>query len=192
MSIRCFIAVELDSGIGRALHRVQDRFRRKLGNETSGIRWVQPERIHLTLKFLGDVDDTIIMKVCAVVDAAVKGVEPFDIEIADVGCFPPDGAARVLWVGVTAGSELLCSLQKKLDDELAELGFAPERRKFSAHLTLARIKQVRMGHRISELVQSVEPVFLGSQAVSSLTVFQSELTRTGPIYTAMHHGRFNA
>lgn len=188
MSIRCFIAVELDEEIKRELAKLQDRLGRALGSDESMIKWVRPENIHLTLKFLGEVDDKLLPDICAAVSEAAGTFGAFDFEVGNCGCFGSGGSARILWVGITGGNEKLAALAKAVDDNLGVLDFPPERRKFSAHLTLARIRNVKVGRAVREVVDKLDGFTLGSQDVTELTVFQSELRRSGPIYTAVHHG----
>ena len=187
MSIRCFIAVELEEAIQRELGRLQQRLRRKL-SPNAKVRWVKTDRIHLTLKFLGEVDDAVINQVCSAASEAAAQVEPFDFEIGNCGCYGSPASARVLWVGVTAGQESLDKLHRAVDKQLALAGFPPERRRFSAHLTLGRIKDSKTGRSVRALIDQLEPVTIGAQGVTELTVFQSELIPEGPVYTALHHG----
>jgi len=189
MTIRCFIAIELDEGIRGELGRLQDRLRRRLQLNDKAVKWVRPENVHLTLKFLGDVEDRLVPDICSVVSEAAGEIAPFTFEVADCGCFPRNGAARVLWVGVKQGREDLLQLQEMVELYLADIGFPPEERRFSAHLTLGRIKNAEAGRLVHNVVAEVEPIRLGCRDVSEITVFQSELTQSGPIYTALHHGK---
>ena len=186
MSIRCFIAVELDDAIRRKLGRLQDRLRGKL-HHPPGITWVKPDRIHLTLKFLGEVDDAVINDVCSAASEAAVQVEPFEFELGDIGCFGSAASARVVWVGVTAGLSHLEKLHQSVDKQLAQIGFPSERRRFSPHLTLARVRNVKVGATVRPAVDKLEPVSFGVQNVSELTVFQSDLSSGGPVYTPLHH-----
>jgi RNA 2',3'-cyclic 3'-phosphodiesterase len=186
MTIRCFIAIELNDAAHRALERIQSRLRTEGLNDRS-INWVRPENIHLTLKFLGDVTDADINSVCQAVSATAVEFLPFDFEIGSIGCFPPGGPARVLWAGVMAGADLIEPLQKKLDERLHELGYPLENRRFSPHMTMARIKNSQVGYAVREVVEQFSVPMIKSQSVERLTVFQSELSRGGPTYTALHH-----
>ncbi|MCK5269950.1 MAG: RNA 2',3'-cyclic phosphodiesterase [Sedimentisphaerales bacterium] len=189
MSIRCFIAIELDEGIRGELGRLQDRLRRRLQVNDKAVKWVRPENVHLTLKFLGEVADRVIPDICSAVSEAAGEIAPFTFEVTDCGCFPRSGAARVLWVGVKQGKETLLQLQEMVELYLAEIGFPPEERRFSAHLTLGRIKNTEAGRLVHDAVAELEPIRLGCRDVSEITVFQSELTQSGPIYTPLHHGK---
>ena len=187
MSIRCFVAAELDETIRKQIAQLQDRLRRKLPPDTTSLKWVKPENIHLTLKFLGEVDDNLIDDICTAVSETTRRFDSFDFEIADCGCFGSSSSARVLWVGVKEANDKLAELARAVDKALATLRFPRERRKFGGHLTLARIRSSKSGRLVRDVVQNLEPISLGSQNVSQLTVFQSDLTRSGPIYTPLHH-----
>ena len=186
MSIRCFIAIELEEVIHKNLSKLQSRLQKKLLHD-SKIRWVKPDRIHLTLKFLGDVADTAIPEICTAVSQAAALNQPFDFEIGNCGCFGSADSARVLWVGVTGGQEDLETLHQAVDTNLANIGFSPERRKFNPHLTLARIRNAATGRNARKIVEKLDPTILGAQNASEITVFQSNLTPAGPIYTPLHH-----
>ena len=97
--VRCFVAIELDRKI---VSRVME-FRSALEKRGGNIRWVAPKNLHLTLKFLGEVDDTVLADICSVVSSAAAEFDPFDFEVADCGCFGSAGSARVLWLGVKNG-----------------------------------------------------------------------------------------
>jgi len=187
MSIRCFIAIELDKTITPKLAELQNRLRKKIKNDEKNLKWIRAEDIHLTLKFLGDVPDNLTGMICTAVSDAVTEYEPFEIEIGNCGCFPSRGSARVLWTGITQGQIELQTIQETVDLYLQELNFDPEQRKFHPHLTLARIKNFQTGRKAQEIIAREEPFTVGFQQVEKITVFQSELTRSGPIYTALGH-----
>jgi len=105
--------------------------------------WERPEKLHLTLKFLGDVEPTRVAELSQAAGRAAAGLAPFGLAIEGAGTFPPRGAPRVLWLGVRDASGGLARLQSALEDECAALGFARERRPFSPHLTVARLRDPR-------------------------------------------------
>ncbi|MFC1782162.1 RNA 2',3'-cyclic phosphodiesterase [Planctomycetota bacterium] len=186
MSIRCFIAIELNDAIQRKLGRLQNRLGGKL-HHPPGITWVKPDHMHLTLKFLGDVDDTVINDVCSAASEAAAQVVPFEFELGSVGCFGSAASTRVIWVGVTTGLSHLEKLHQSVDKQLAQIGFPPERRKFSPHLTLARVRNVKVGSAVRPAVDKLEPISFSAQNVSEITVFQSDLSSGGPVHTPLHH-----
>jgi 2'-5' RNA ligase len=182
MPIRSFIAVEVPDDVQEQLGRIAGKLR-ECGVK---VRWSQPGNIHLTLKFLGDVDDNDIPKVCGVITEAAAGLKPFDVRIAGLGAFPPHGAPRIVWVGITDQTEPLIALAEDLDRRIAEtIGIRPEHRKFHPHLTLGRVKSTRGTDRLIEAMQALEPVDLGLFGVDALALFMSKLHSQGSIYTRM-------
>lgn len=187
MSIRCFVAIELDEAVKNKLMRLQEGLQRELGPKTTGIRWLRANQMHLTLKFLGDVEDSRIRELCSAISVAASSHSPFDFEIENCGTFPPHRVARVLWVGISDPQQKLQALQKSVEDSLAEVDFPPEGRKYSAHLTLARIRQAEAGSRVAELAKKAKPFTCPVQHVTNIALIQSQLTSKGPIYVPMHH-----
>jgi len=187
MSHRLFIAVELDKSVALGLDRFCSHLQNKHGLDDRGIKWVKSSNIHLTLKFLGDVDDGDIPTVYDCLNDVVEQFDPFDFEIANCGCFPAKGPARILWAGIDDGQEDLQALAEAIDMACNELGFPLENKQFQGHLTLARIKQAKVGYAVREALEQIKPIRLGLQPVSRITLVESSLARTGPEYTAMHH-----
>lgn len=187
MSIRCFIAIELDEPIKTQLEKQQRMFRKRLSGNESAIKWVPPNNIHLTLKFLGNVADQDIPEICDAVSHAASEFQPFSFTVGTCGCFPPKGLARVLWIGIIDGQSELKQLAKRIDHWTNKLGFPLETRAFNGHLTLARIRQANAAKAVARTVEQMPVETLGRQTVSQITVFQSELKPGGPIYTPLHH-----
>jgi 2'-5' RNA ligase len=134
--VRAFVAIfpppELQAAIAGALETVQ-----RLNDK---VRWVRPDNIHLTLKFLGNVQEETLGNVCAALEKTCAGHEPFDIGLARLGAFPSARRARILWAGVNAGSDRLRALAAGLESALTPLGFEREKRAFTPHLTLGRVR----------------------------------------------------
>jgi 2'-5' RNA ligase len=187
MSHRIFIAIELDKAVAQNLDRFCSRLQHKYGLDDRAINWVKPSNIHLTLKFLGDVDDGDIPKVCDCLNEVAVQFDGFDFEIADCGCFPPKGPARILWAGIDQGKEDLQALAEAIDMGCNELGFTLKNKPFRGHLTLARIKQAKVGYAVRDALENIEPFNLGIQPVNQIALVESILTRNGPEYTPMHH-----
>jgi len=182
LAMRCFIAIEAPSDIREALGRVQG----KLRPAGADVKWADPDGIHLTVKFLGDVEDTDVPKVCDVMSACALAARPLDLEVAGLGTFPPRGAPRVVWAGVRGDVEPLAKLVMGLEQAVADaVGIAPERRPYHAHLTLGRVRSTRGAARLVEAIASAGAVELGSFAADELVLFMSELTREGAVYTPM-------
>jgi RNA 2',3'-cyclic 3'-phosphodiesterase len=146
------------------------------------ISWTRPSNIHLTLKFLGGVTASRLERVKDAVERAAKGVKPFEIEVNGTGCFPSPRSPRVLWVGITRVPEDLQSLYEKLEDQLSGVGFEREKRKFSPHLTIGRIRTPHNASRVADSL--IATTFAPEQFhASEIIVMRSDLKPTGSIYT---------
>jgi RNA 2',3'-cyclic 3'-phosphodiesterase len=181
--IRAFIAVELPDRIKQKLSEIQERL--KTGR--SRAKWVAPESIHLTLKFLGGISPDTVSGVTQAMEEAVLGVAPFRLGVGGLGVFPDVKHVRVVWAGLTGDTAVLTQMQKDLDIALSRLGFTPESRPFTAHLTLARMRdEASPAERetVGKLVESTS--FEGGDfVVDSLSLMRSQLRREGSIYTRM-------
>ena len=179
--MRAFIAVDLDTAIRQRLAAAQERLR----GAGCTIKWVRPDRMHLTLKFLGEIDPGAVGDVADAMAAATEVVAPFELRLLGLGSFPPRGAPRVVWAGVVDASGQLAALHKRLERELGTLGFEGEPRAFRPHLTLGRVKEPRGGDRLRAAVGAEPDVDLGGQTVEELVLFESVLSSQGPTYTAL-------
>ena len=177
--MRCFLAIELPDRIKQQLATLQQT----LQAQTTGIRWVRSEQIHLTVKFLGEVADGLVPQVGQVIADVVSRHASFDLHVKNVGCFPSRGSARVAWVGLGDLPQTLVDLHKETETALTDLGFARENRPFKPHLTIGRINDPRTGYDIRRHIERRKDFEAGSFPVSELVLFQSVLQRTGPIHT---------
>jgi 2'-5' RNA ligase len=182
--MRCFIAIEIDEAIRKALGRLQDELRGKADIKKSDAKWVNPENIHLTLKFLGEIKDEQAVDVCNITGDVAGRHESFELDIESVGHFGGN-SARVLWVGMGQNCEKLLELQQDLEQQLDLAGWPKETRKFSGHLTLCRIRNPRAGVKLAQLAKQYEDFKLGTMAADSVSVYQSQLTPQGSVYTVL-------
>ncbi len=184
--MRLFLAVDLDAAAAGAVARAAERLRRRADDRQRGlartVRWVEPGRLHLTLHFLGEVEDSRLAGLQAVL-ASPLAVWPTRVGLGPWGVFPPAGAARVIWVGVTAGRATLGLAHAELGARLTQAGITPEARPFAPHVTAGRVK-LPTGSAWSALVQE-EPPVLCEFAVSSCTLYQSRLSPGGPVYAPL-------
>ena len=182
--IRTFIAIELPPGVQQGLRRVQEQLQRF----RPPVRWVAPDKIHVTLNFLGEIPAE---EVPAAVEAALRaaaGAAPFEVEAAGLGVFPSPRRPRVLWVGLGGDLPALKALQAGLTRELAARGFPPEERAFSPHLTLGRVRQHAAPAELRALGDKVADTSvpsLGRWRVERIVVIRSDLRPEGPIYTTL-------
>lgn len=183
-TIRTFIAIELAAPILERLGDLQSRMQQDLPPKL--LRWVRPEGIHLTLKFLGEIPVEQVEQVGEVLRQACVGHAPFSVSVAGVGCFPNARRPRVVWVGVEEPSGALARLQRDVEGAVARLGFPPEGRRFSPHMTLGRVKG---GGRqaLEALGTYVEQakVRVGEMRVEAVHFMQSDLQPGGAVYTKL-------
>jgi len=183
-TIRTFIAVESSPEVREAAGRLVQQWERL----SRDVKWVEPENMHLTLKFLGDVDSEQIPSVTEAVRKAAAECRPFELEIRGTGAFPSLRRPNVFWLGVGQGAELLGILAQKVERTLEPLGFRPEDRPFHGHLTLGRVR--RGGGQLAALLERLrkeQDFQAGWIPVRQLTLFSSQLTPQGPIYTPLDH-----
>ncbi|MGD0779941.1 MAG: RNA 2',3'-cyclic phosphodiesterase [Dehalococcoidales bacterium] len=181
--IRSFIAVELPGELKKALAGLQSRFR---SAGSPPLRWVEPGNIHITLKFLGDIDVDITGKITAALEASIQDIQPFSIEAGGLGVFPNMQRIQIIWVGLSGDLQKLGQLQKQIDVSLNHLGFPAEARPFTPHLTLARVRDYARPverQKLGELISATG--FEGKYRidVKAVNLMRSQLTREGPIYS---------
>jgi 2'-5' RNA ligase len=180
--LRVFCAVELPDELRS---RVAERARR-LRAEFPDVRasWERPEKLHITLKFLGDTEPARVEDLSRAAARAVSNVEPFDLTVEEPGAFPPHGQPRVLWLGIVDASGSLALMQRELETECAAVGFARESRPFKPHLTLARLRSPQ-GARELAAAHRATPFEPQRFKVSELALMRSELSPRGSRYTPL-------
>jgi 2'-5' RNA ligase len=175
--LRAFIAVDLDAGLKAAVRELV----RKLEALRADIRWTKPDGHHLTLKFLGEIDDAAAERVKAVLKEVASRHRAFSLRLEGTGVFPGERSPRVLWIGVVAGPEL-GAFQEELEEALGREGFPREDRAFKPHLTLGRVKgRDRLDKVLAELAAHARDDF-GGMAVGKIALFESRLRPEGAEY----------
>jgi 2'-5' RNA ligase len=179
MNIRSFIAIKLSKiitdGLGNAIDDLKE-------NGVQNVRWTSPQTIHITLKFLGDIDANTIEPISRSLQGVVRHYSPFEIDITGLGAFPKIDNPRILWIGIKA-PDALSRMQKELESELNRFGFEKEERGFTPHLTLGRVTKnaTRSDIRtIAEKIKSHKPIFIGSMSVDEIHLYRSNLLPEGP------------
>jgi len=178
--VRTFVAIEIDDEVKDRIQHLRDR----LEDAGADVRWVRREHTHLTLKFIGEIDEARSDEIAQALARAAASVEPFEIRVADVGTFPRR-RPTVLWVGVEDESGSLSELHRAVDRALGEQGIEKESRKFTAHITLGRIRSGRNIRKLLDILQAETGMEFGTVNVESLTFFASTLTPDGPIHTPL-------
>jgi RNA 2',3'-cyclic 3'-phosphodiesterase len=180
-SIRTFIAVHIPDTVRRDIGALIEGLRPAAGGD---VKWVRPESLHLTLKFLGDVEEGRIPAVGTKVETAVSSRPAFDVALGGTGAFPNPRRPSVLWIGVPQGAEPMAALAGDIESALAGLGFEREKRPFSAHLTIGRVRPAgnagRTVERMAEKGFKSDPF-----KVDSIHLMKSELQRSGAEYTVL-------
>jgi 2'-5' RNA ligase len=178
--VRTFVAVDLPPAVKTQIGQLTDGLR-SLG---SMVRWVRDTSLHLTLKFLGEIPEEQLPKIYGGVERAVSGVSPFSLVLAGLGGFPNLSKPRVIWLGILRGGESLEKLHEAVDAQLAPCGFPREKRKFSPHLTIGR---VRSSHGIKTLLDRLPTIAFQSEEipVAAVKIMRSQLKPTGAEYSAL-------
>jgi 2'-5' RNA ligase len=184
--IRSFVAIELSDQLRAELKLVQELLKSK--GLTDQVRWVKADGMHLTLKFLGNVPADRVKEISLAMDQAIRGFTPFSITLTGLGCFPSTSRPNVLWIGVEGDTETLAELQASVEASLAPLGYPPEKRKYTPHLTLGRVGR-HVGstdrRRLGSLVQTQSVGPLGGMEVQEISLMKSELSPAGARYSRL-------
>jgi 2'-5' RNA ligase len=189
-TIRTFVAIPLPESVRAHLEALQQRLRSGPGGAAG--RWVRPEGIHLTLKFLGDVPEEEVPRICRAVEGACRGQRAFEIGVGGLGCFPNARRPRVVWAGVREESGRLDDLQRVVEGALETLGYRREGRAFRPHLTLARIRPgafARDGTELGQVVVADAASELVTFRADEVQVIKSDLRPAGAIYTVLATAR---
>lgn len=178
--MRLFIAIELSDEVRAALAEVQA----SLGKWSQMVRWIDAAQLHMTLKFLGETPQSNVRAIHQALASAAAAVSPFELALADCGCFPPRGPTRIVWVGTTDETGRLTLLVEAVEAGVAPLGFPREDRPFAPHLTVGRIRDDRSGGQIRTAMQTAK-VRCVSQRVDHVTLMQSQLSPQGASYSVV-------
>lgn len=178
MKLRTFIAVSIPDDVrARAMAAA-----RQLAAVAPDVKWVEPESLHWTLNFLGNVDQREIGDICAAAAEGALEHEPFDLEVRGAGAFPSPDRPRTLWLGVGQGHDALIALQASIEKALEPLGFRGEARRYTPHLTIGRPGRGEPPSELADMLTALADFPAGTMLVDEVTVFSSELTRQGPVY----------
>ncbi|MBN2075940.1 MAG: RNA 2',3'-cyclic phosphodiesterase [Dehalococcoidales bacterium] len=183
-TIRAFIAVELSSEIKTEMDKIESILK---SQSSTPAKWVNPESIHLTLKFLGDVPSDRITEILDAIKSGVNGIPSFQIQLTGLGVFPNPARTQVVWAGLSGKMDRLEQLQRNIEVEMEKLGFPREKRKFSPHLTLARVRNHATRDerkRLGDIVTGT-PFTGGIIRVDLVNLMQSRLTGQGALYTCL-------
>lgn len=184
MTVRLFVGIELDDAVTTAAAAVALELKARLDTRAPGFfaRWIDRANLHITLWFIGEVAEERAAEISGALRRPFE-VAPFSLALVGCGAFPPSGAPRVLWIGTTTGTEAMRELYGRIEHRLVPLGFAAERRLYTPHLTIARVKDPGRtpGRVIRDTIAAV-PAACGESAVNAVTLFRSRLSPRGAAY----------
>jgi len=176
--MRTFIAVAISSEVRGNIAQIQAEFRKG----DPDVKWVEPENLHLTLEFLGEVGEEKLSGVIEKTRLALSGIFNFKVHLSGLGSFPNLRSPRVVWVGVKEGKEELKNLSERIEENLSHLGFTEEKREFSAHLTIGRVRSPRKREKLVKKIEELESSDVGEFSVDKVLVMESQLSPKGPTY----------
>ncbi len=185
--MRSFFCIELNEVLKAQLDEIAQALKRKAHAHVS---WVRKENLHITLKFLGEIEAATVEEIKKAAEAASDGVTPFELILNKLGAFPDLRRPRVLWIGSTEAPEAILKLHASLEERLSRLGFEPEEENYKPHITLGRIKEISKGE-IENLARQLQHITFNYVAkAEGITLMGSKLTPSGSIYTPVFHLKF--
>ena len=185
--MRAFAAIELPRPIRQAVSELS----RRLARTGADVKWVELENLHVTLRFFGEISEAQRRELEHHLSATATAIPCFRLQVGTIGAFPSVMAARVIWVGLAQGCEQMQRLAAELDRVLAQAGWLREDRPFSAHVTIGRVRSPKGRSRLAEQLRAAEWTPPEPFDVDHMTLFRSELTSAGAIYTPLASFPFN-
>ena len=179
--IRCFIAIKIPETIQNQLARIQGTLQKQIQKAS----WVKPGNIHLTLKFLGDVDPKDLESIGEAIEGVAIRHRSFSLRIGGLGTFPNFVRPRVMWTGVTVGGERVSALAQDINVALSYCGFSLETKKFNPHLTIARLKERIDLRPYTNQYRQYDRIDGAEMSVNTISLIQSQLHPTGAIYSTL-------
>jgi RNA 2',3'-cyclic 3'-phosphodiesterase len=182
--MRAFIAVELPQEIKDSLSRLQGQLKKS----GADVKWIEPNNIHLTLKFLGEIDEKQLEKIIRIIEDTVKDKNAFHARISSIGAFPKINYPRVIWVAIDKGDNEAKQTAKELEEKIAKIGIPRENKAFSSHITIGRTRSTINRERLVKDLSALENNLANTDLefiVAKITLFKSALTPNGPIYESL-------
>ena len=173
---RGFIAIDIES------NKKLIEFENEIKKTGADLKLVEPENVHITLKFLGDTEEELLEEIKNIIKKSVEGMEPFTIKLKGTGVFPNQNYIKVVWIGIESG-EPIGEIAQKIDNQTVKIGFEKEKRGFSPHLTIARVKNSKNKDRLLQVLEKYRDVEFADIKIEAIKLKKSDLTPSGPIYT---------
>ena len=185
-SIRCFVAIEIPEPIQNRLVRIQDMLR----NQIEKASWVKPGNIHLTLKFLGDINPENLEPIGKAIEEVANRHYSFSLHIGGIGAFPNLVRPRVLWAGVSVGAEHVSALAQGINLALSGHGFPTETKKFNPHLTIGRLREKVNLKPYANQYRQYDNINGAEMTVGAISLIRSQLDSRGAIYSTLQSYSF--
>lgn len=181
MRLRTFLGIDLPFSVQSEIGQKQQSIKR----EINGLSWVNPDNLHITLKFLGATTESQIEEIQKTLERSLEGTSPFLIELGGLGVFPDKHAPQILWIGIEGLTNELLDLASQVEESVVPIGFQKDDKSFHPHLTIARIKKDhrKIGQGLDQTRILAAPCSFGRLRVEKVCLFKSELYPTGPVYT---------
>jgi len=176
--LRAFISIDIPFA------ETLKKLHKEIIKTQADVKLVEPDNVHITLKFLGEIHDNLIEDINKIIESSVEQIKPFTITLFGTGAFPNKDYMKVLWIGIK-NTEQIQTLAQNIDEQLTKLGFKKETRGFSAHLTIGRVRSARQKEKLQQIIQNNEHTEFIEIKVDSIKLKQSTLTPQGPIYTTI-------
>lgn len=180
--LRTFLGIHLDDAVRAQLVALQEN----LARVSPDVKWVEEENLHLTLLFLGEVDEREVVSICRAAQSAVAEMPSFTMTIAGAGCFPNPRRPRTLWIGVSSGVQEVVAIHDALEKSLLALGcYRREERQYTPHITLGRVRSERPSDKLAPALAKHQAYNAGESRVREAQILSSQLTPKGPLYTVL-------
>ncbi len=176
--MRTFISVELPDEVKKNIAELIN----ELKDAGAGVKWVEPKNLHITLKFLGWVEEKNLDNLIELATQAVAGQGSFKARFEGLGTFPEGKTPRVVWVGTVEGGEKLCELAKNLEETLSKAGFRSEEREFKSHITIGRVREKKGVDNLKTQISKIKNQKFGEMIIDKIHIMKSTLTPKGPVY----------
>ncbi len=189
--MRAFIAIDLPVEIKDYLGRIEER----LKTSAADVKWVSPANIHLTLKFLGEIDEQKKDSLIRIIESIAKDKDAFSLRLSSAGAFPNIKYPRVVWIGIDKGSVEVLKIAEELEEKIEKIGIPKETREFSSHITIGRVKSGLNRLKLAEGIEEINKELSEKQLelpAGKITLFKSTLSPKGPVYEPLHETSLQA
>lgn len=186
--VRSFLAFDIPPNVKKTLGRLIADFSKK----ETGVRWIEAENLHVTMKFFGDVDEDLLLgDISKAIQGVTDGLKPVTLSCSGVGVFPNWRYPRIIWAGFLGDVDPVLAMHDRLETALSGFSLKRDERAFRLHLTIGRAKELKSTGLLMQLINDLGPIEFGRVVIDRFTLYKSVLTRKGSVYTALKVFEFN-